>query len=139
MIPELITKWLDTDDGLAELVEPFTWKGIIVPSGFVTDGCSVPQIAHTIIPKWGTGTKAGVIHDKIYVTHEITKEEADRLFYECLKDLDVDRILLWMMYQAVKIGGDSAWETRSAFGLNEYRKYKDHNLLLLHDEIYATS
>ena len=131
MIPELITKWLDSDEGFAELVEPFAWKGVEVPAGFVTDGCSVPQIAHTMIPKWGAGAKAGVIHDKMYITHERTKDQADNLFYECLKELGVNQVLAWMMYQAVRIGGGSAWESRSAFGLNKFPEQRKHNLQLL--------
>ena len=130
-IPKLIVEWLDDDEGLARLVEDFEWHGVRVPAGFVTDGCSVPPIGRVTIPKWGAGAKAGVIHDKLYVSHEKTKDESDDLFRALLLELGVEEAEAWMMHTAVKYGGQGAWERRSAFGLDKRPELTQSNIELV--------
>jgi len=130
-IPKLIVEWLDDDEGLARLVEDFEWHGVRVPAGFVTDGCSVPTIGRFAIPKWGAGAKAGVIHDKLYVSHEKTKEESDDLFRALLLELGVEENEAWIMHTAVKLGGQGAWKRRSAFGLDKHPELTKGNIGLV--------
>ena len=130
-IPKLIVEWLDDDEGLARLVEDFEWHGVRAPAGFVTDGCSVPPLGRVTIPKWGAGAKAGVIHDKLYVSHEKTKEESDDLFRELLLELGVAEVEALIMHTAVKLGGQGAWDRRSAFGLDKRPELTKGNIELV--------
>ena len=103
------------------LEQPYTRKtsiGIVtVPPCFVWDGASVPRVLWNIIPTWGSYSGAALIHDWLYrtrtrcagCTKTITKEEADRVFYELMLEDGVRKSRAWVMWQAVAFLGGKAW------------------------------
>lgn len=89
------------------LLEPFSFGDIVVPAGFVTNGCSIPQIG-----EWDAGGvvgfEAGVIHDWLYSPHakpDVSRDKADRIFYRALRAMGCDPVICWGFYHAVRLFG----------------------------------
>lgn len=108
-----------------ELVAHHTWRltqplqyecrdgSIIrVPRGFVTDFASVPRIPVAWLVAGDTGHRAAVIHDWLYESHETSRDVADRLFYEILREDGEPSWRAWLMYVTVRL-----------FGGHVYRKH----------------
>lgn len=82
-----------------------------VPKGFPTDFASIPAFARAFIDKAHQNAYAAVLHDYLYYTQPVSRAEADALFYEALAspDCNTDEFTRWIMYRAVRLGGESAW------------------------------
>ena len=85
---------------------------IKVPKFFQFDGASIPSAAWQIIgtpfnPRFMT---ASVFHDWIYHTHQVTKDDADELFYKRLLVDGVNKAKAWLMREAVETFGGGYWE-----------------------------
>lgn len=100
-----------------QLAEPLTYNhthyGLInVPSGFKTDLASVPRIAWRIVNPSTSGTRRpAVIHDYIYncLTNRFGRKQADKIFYDALRECGTNYLLVNLMYFAVRIGGKGSW------------------------------
>jgi hypothetical protein len=116
--------WYDTDDpGVWYLDQSYTRETSIgtvtVPAGFKWDGASVPRILWSIIPAWGSYSGAALVHDWLYRSHlvtscassrkKVTKQQADRVFYELMLKDGVAKSKAWAMWQAVALCGGKAW------------------------------
>ncbi len=80
-----------------------------VPIGFETDFASLPWFLWSLEPPLGDAGKAAVIHDRLYVTRERPRREADRIFREAMAVLGVPawkRALLWA---GVRLFGARSW------------------------------
>ena len=86
-----------------KLVEDFNAGGVTVPSGFVTDGASVPRLFWSFFNPAGELFEAAIVHDYLYAGRIGTKKQADRLFYEIAKQYRARRA--YLAYLAVKLGG----------------------------------
>lgn len=85
---------------------------IVVPVGYVHDLASVPRWAWRIVrPDHPTARRPSVVHDYIYtdLTKYLTKKEADNIFYEALLEEGTGRVLAWLMWAAVSVGGKGNW------------------------------
>ncbi len=93
-------------------------KWVLIPKFFITDVTSVPRTLWSFIPKHGKHGQAAVVHDFLRryglihrydeTTHEfvqdtVTRKEADRIFYEALLVLGVNKIQAKLMWGAVSI------------------------------------
>lgn len=106
-----------------KLLEGFTFysdrlnKGkriyVTVPTGFITDGASVPRIFWSWIPPLGDYGQAAVLHDYLRricvyklegsdVEYLATTKEADKLFLEAMEILKVSKFKRKVMYLAVR-------------------------------------
>ncbi len=90
-----------------EWVDPRTWRllealvyesdrlgrAITVPGGFCTDFASVPRLPLAYLVAGGRATRAAVVHDYLYQTHEEPRDVADDVFEEaaCLGRARCDR------------------------------------------------
>ena len=102
------------DDKYWEVMEDYYYKtsrGVIrVPKGFRTDYASVPRILRNIINSYGKHGRAAVVHDWLYSNQckiDITREEADKIFSEIMKECGVGSIKRNLMYRMVRIFGAS--------------------------------
>ena len=102
------------DDKYWEVMEDYYYKtsrGVIrVPKGFRTDYASVPRIFRNIINSYGKHGRAAVVHDWLYSSQckiDITREEADKIFLEIMKECGVGSIKRNLMYRMVRIFGAS--------------------------------
>jgi Protein of unknown function (DUF1353) len=91
-----------------------TFKPVIVPLGFVTDLASVPRIFWSLLPRTGRYALAAIVHDYLYWVQDRKRNEADRIFLAAMEDSKVDAATRTAMYQAVRLGGESAWNANTA-------------------------
>ena len=79
---------------------------IVVPKGFSTDFGSVPQLFQGIISPVGNASKAYVLHDFLCVlAHDgrLSRANADRIFKEALKQVNVKPLMREILYKAVRL------------------------------------
>ena len=98
------------------LAEPFSFQGITVPAGFVTDFGSVPTALEWLVS--GEDVQMiypSVVHDYLYQFRgEIpegkwTRLDADRLLVQGMRDLGAPWWKRNVVYAAVRAGGWCAW------------------------------
>lgn len=107
------------DGRRAKLVAPFVLfdsqgRKHEVPVDFVTDFASVPRFFWRLIPPWGPYIGAAVVHDWLYATHAMTRQEADAVFLDLMKQLSVAAWKRSVMYAAVRAFGRGAWDSAQA-------------------------
>lgn len=81
---------------------------IEVPKGFITDFASTPRILYSLLPPTGVYNKATVLHDYLYdinCTTSLTRKEADKFFLQALEVLEVPKLIRYLMWVGVRIGG----------------------------------
>ncbi|MFJ2365928.1 DUF1353 domain-containing protein [Pseudomonas sp. NPDC087697] len=94
--------------------QPRASQLIVVPIGYLSDLASVPRLARWLIDREEPeARRPSVIHDFIYthLTHRFTKVEADRIFYDALREEGMNTALAWLMWKAVRLGGRGTWST----------------------------
>jgi hypothetical protein len=92
---------------------------------FSTDLASVPQIFTWLVPKTGEHLPAALLHDGLvppsagtYIGPRITRQEADRIFRDGMRDLGTGWIRRWLVWTAVTFATEidegfsrGAWKT----------------------------
>lgn len=97
----------------------------IAKKGFVFDGASIPRyfwvlIGHPFSSKY---VRSALIHDLLYGSKALSREDADSLFKEML---EVDRVSSWkvpVMYRAVRVSGASSFEKPYSYGANDSSEF----------------
>ena len=96
-----------------ELIEPvmyfvgYKWSRdvIYVPKWFETDWASIPSIFRYLL--WNPfDTKfiaRAIVHDYLYETCRRTREEADNIFYEILRNAWVNKLKAKLMFLRVRL------------------------------------
>lgn len=99
---------------LEDLVVVWNGRVLVVPVGFKSDGASVPRFFWRIVfpPGDSRALRATFAHDYIYHTHpeNWTKAEADKLFYDLLREDGVHWLSARTAYYGVKLFGKGAWK-----------------------------
>ena len=107
--------WILGDPMLAEA----DGQSIEVPTGFTTDGASVPGWAQALTA-WGPWEEpqrwGGILHDWMYSTKGVRKSHSDRVFRAVLKSEDANWLKRKLMYAAVVVGGGPAYKRNQARG-----------------------
>lgn len=86
---------------------------IVVPTGFSTDGGSIPKLFQNIFNPYGIGFRAFVVHDYLYYSQIFTKLESD----ECLKRaLAACGENIFTQFTAVLLGGQEEWDAHTKNG-----------------------
>ena len=102
-------------DGTVKPIEEYTDKekrlhtsgDIVVPAGFVTDLASTPKVLWSLFPPHDDYAKAAILHDYLYATAKVSREEADYIFYEAMGVLGVPLWKRRIIYRAVRLFGGS--------------------------------
>ena len=106
-------------DPIYFLLKPIGWKPndassnlqeVIVPAGFVTDFASIPRPFWSLLRPDGEYAYAAVIHDYLYWTQGRPRAVSDKIFKQAMEDFGVDAVTVATIYEAVRIGGASAWK-----------------------------
>jgi hypothetical protein len=106
----------DEFGGLWELLAPLQYcsdvlcRVITVPVDFVTDFASVPRILGIYDLEGGKCNKAAVVHDWLYSTQCVTREQADQVLREAIIASGYSASTAAIFYAAVRIGGGSHWK-----------------------------
>ena len=83
---------------------------IITPQYFITDFASVPRCFWNIISPWGIYGLAVVGHDWDYYDQIFTRRDCDEMLMEFMCVLGVGRADKNVIYDGVRLGGQSAWD-----------------------------
>ena len=86
-----------------------TGRRVVVPEGFVTDFASIPRPLWPIYPRTGRYQFPAVVHDFLYWEQSTTREDADRIFLQGMKESTVAKKDRLIIFNAVRIGGSAAW------------------------------
>lgn len=76
-----------------------------VPAGQTTDFASVPRIFVWFLPRYGRYTKAAILHDYLWgekVPKGMSRLDADGLFRQAMRELNVSFLRRWIMWAAVR-------------------------------------
>jgi hypothetical protein len=89
---------------------------ITVPTGFPTDGASIPRIFWPILGPHGSYFGAAIIHDYLYARasngrHLMTRSDADKLFLEAMYNSGVGPHR-HIIHAAVRIGGWASFKKK---------------------------
>ena len=87
---------------------------ITVPRGFVTDLASTPKSVWSLYPPFGKYLAASILHDYLYWKQSCTKDEADKIFYQTMRDAGVDQATQSRFYLALSSEGAQAWNHNRA-------------------------
>lgn len=105
----------------AALVSAFGYRDeaerliIQVPKTFLTDFASIPGAARALFSPFGRHAKAAVLHDWLYAVGEPgLKATADRIFRNAMTELEVAPFARDVMYRAVDLFGDKAFDRAPA-------------------------
>lgn len=100
-----------------QLMQPLSYQhpqyGVIeVPAGFTTDLASIPRLFFRIVNPCTTGTRRpAIVHDYLYSGSTLlTRQQADQVLYDALRECGINWVLANAMYYAVRIGGASHWQ-----------------------------
>jgi hypothetical protein len=92
------------------LSEPQTLQPVTVPTGFVTDFASIPQIFWSALKPDGEYAYAAVVHDYLYWKQDRPRDEADEILKLAMQDLKVGALTVNAIYEAVHLFGGQAWD-----------------------------
>lgn len=84
---------------------PWETPFVTVPSGFVTDGASIPRILWVFASPSGELFEAAIVHDYMYENSIQSKEAADLAFYLTALHFKVTPWKAKLAYYAVKLLG----------------------------------
>jgi hypothetical protein len=106
------------------LVAPLVYESaelarvLIVPAGFQTDLASIPRGLWNLLPKSGPYDPAAVIHDYLYASAprlgSLDRAACDRVLREAMAACGVPAWQRWVIYSAVRVGGQRAWDGHRA-------------------------
>ena len=97
---------------------PFT-----IPSGFLTDLASVPQVfQNVVLNNDPTILRPSILHDWLYQTggtprntwFKFTRAQADEILREGMAECGAGWCRRWTVWSAVRLGGGRAWQMRHA-------------------------
>ena len=104
------------------LTKPISWtpnegqesyEKVFVPKGFVTDFASIPQNFWSLLRPDGEYTYAAIVHDYLYWEQPRPRNEADKIFKMAMQDFDIPSIKVELIYQAVRLSGQFAWNSNA--------------------------
>jgi hypothetical protein len=88
---------------------PAAGQSGVVPLGFVTDFASIPRGLWTALPPYERYGPAAIVHDYLYWAQPCTREEADMVLLEAMRESKVPLATRETIYRAVRVGGRRAW------------------------------
>lgn len=117
------------------LLKPISWspspnqgshRSVKVPRGFVSDFASIPREFWSLLRPDGEYAYAAVIHDWLYWVQVTSREEADAIFDNAMRDFHVDALSRVTITAAVRQFGESYWkENKRLKNLGEKRVLVD--------------
>ena len=85
-----------------------------VPVGFRTNLASIPGLVQAV-PGYhcnGLTRRPATLHDYLYTTHSVTKEQADMIFHDAMIADRVSASIARACYEAVYLFGHAAWDAK---------------------------
>lgn len=101
-------------------------RRLLVETGFIFDGASIPRFFWRVIghPLDHEFIRAIILHDSLYASELVPRDEADEIFLEFMKDYDdIGWAKRNIMYEAVDWRGGSVWAEHTEESIADARKY----------------
>ena len=95
-------KWIPPSEGRFSTVR--------VPRGFVTDLASLPRVFWSIFPPTGPYTWAAIVHDYLYWTQIIPRQDADEIMALGMRELGASELSIKTFYASLRVAGGFSWE-----------------------------
>jgi Protein of unknown function (DUF1353) len=89
--------------------QPSVYPIVRVPSGFVTDLASIPQVFWSMLRPDGMYAYPAITHDYLYWFQLTSKAVADDILRLGMQDLGVSKQSIFTIYEAVNYFGQTAW------------------------------
>jgi hypothetical protein len=97
-----------------ELVAPFEYNGhgihVELPAGATTDFASIPRVLWWVLDPIGPWAEIAVVHDFIYRSKCYSREVADAIFLQGLRECGCAKWQMWSLYVAVRAFGWFAYK-----------------------------
>jgi Protein of unknown function (DUF1353) len=85
-----------------------------VPQGFVSDFSSIPKAFWILFPPDSSYIYTLIVHDYLYWHQPTTREVADLILREMLREVGASSSQAELLYSAAKVGGLSTWNNNAA-------------------------
>lgn len=115
--------WQQIDGWRAEFENDRVKWTMHIKQGFVTDGGSIPERLQGRFHPLGYALAAYLVHDALYATEFLPREEADLIMLELMEDLGVGWLSRNLQYSAVRIGGAFVWKQHTPEYVEEARRF----------------
>jgi hypothetical protein len=86
---------------------------ITIPSGFVTDFASIPQVFHSLLRQNGSYLLPAVVHDYLYWKQTCTRDQSDQILWLGMIENEVPSHQRVAIYMAVRAAGGFAWDANA--------------------------
>lgn len=86
---------------------------VTVPSGFVTDFASIPQVFHSLLRQNGNYLLPAVVHDYLYWVQSCTRDQSDQILNLGMIENKVPDVQRIAIYGAVRAAGSFAWSANA--------------------------
>ena len=98
---------------------------ITVKKGFDFDGASIPQALWSLYgnPLSGKFRIAALVHDALYASETLTRELADAIFLDLMKQDEVRYVKRQTMYYAVRSAGWYVWKRHEKVEVKKYKEF----------------
>ena len=106
------------------VVESLGYK-ITVKKEFDFDGASIPQALWSVYgnPLSGKFRIAALVHDALYASQIVSRELADDIFLDLMKQHKVGYLKRQSMYCAVRSGGWYSWKHLTKEEIEKYKEF----------------
>ena len=91
----------------------FVYRGIVVCHGLVTDGLSVPWFISFLFGRFGKYLSIALVHDCLYTTQIRSRKEADRIFYDGLREMGCGYLKARFAHISLRCFGGIAWRSHA--------------------------
>jgi hypothetical protein len=91
-----------------------TLINVYVPTGFVTDLASIPNVFWSLLPPTAAYSYPAIIHDYLYWHQPCDRTEADSIFRTAMQELKVPSAKTVIICEAVRYAGGFAWSANDA-------------------------
>ena len=108
------------------VVESLVYK-ITVKKGFDFDGASIPQAFWGVYgnPLSGNFRIAALVHDVLYASQKVSRDSADDIFLDLMKQHKVGYLKRQSMYYAVRSAGWYSWKQLTREEIEKYKEFVD--------------
>jgi Protein of unknown function (DUF1353) len=88
-------------------------QAVKIPIGFVTDLASIPRVFWSLLSPHARYTYPAVVHDYLYWEQPCDRDIADQVLKLAMQEMDVAKVTVLAIYEAVHVGGARAWSSNA--------------------------
>lgn len=107
--------------------EEQSWGPFTVFKNFITDWASIPRVLWPVFsPYKPQYLRAALFHDYLYESHRVSREMADRIFFDLLMEDGCYLATAYMFWSGVRVGGYFAYKSGPSRQIQRRKEYNDY-------------